>query len=172
MRFLDLFQDNKHLGKDSLKFAKEFNMAVDHDDTTKVGTVEDWYPMGEILKWFGQSLNDFASVNDAMIAVRHLCAQNQALHGYEDKPESIDEKFPQFSRFWFVKGLGKTKEATGNVRKTLSQGVDLRNIAQLEQAKLFMEGMGWPGEQPSSSSVIENAKATELKAILESLKLS
>ncbi len=174
IRFLSLFQDNKSLGRDALKFAKTFSMSVDHDDTTSVGTREDWYPMGIILKEFGHSVKDFDSVDDALNAVRYLCAQNKAEHGYEDKPESIDARFPQFSRFWFVKSLGKTEQHKSIVQKKLQQTVDLKGVAQLEQAKIFMEGLGFTDVQPGSScsGQIENEKATELKKHVELVKLS
>ena len=56
IRFLDLFQDNKSFGKDALKFAKTFSMGVKHNDVTTVGTKEDYFPMGQILAEYGQSL--------------------------------------------------------------------------------------------------------------------
>ncbi len=112
IRFLELFQDNKSLGKDALKFVQNFNMSVDHQDTTRVGKKADYHPMGFILKEFGQGVHDFKTMDEAVAAVRHLCAKNIQEHGYEEKPEILDEKFPQFSRFWHVWSLGKVEEHT------------------------------------------------------------
>ncbi len=172
IRFLDLFQDNKSLGKDALKFAKNFQISVDHSDTTSVGTKEDWFPMGHILKEFGQSVQDFKTMDDALAAVRHLCAQNRSEHGYEEKPEFLDEKFPQFSRFWFVFSLGKVQQHTSHVQKNLQQDVDLKNLDQLEKAKVFMEGLGFSEGSGSSSVQVENEKVAELTKAVELLKLS
>jgi len=148
-------------------------MIVTHDDVTTVGTKEDWYPMGVILQSFGQKVSDFSDTNEALGAVRHLCAQNQQEHGYGEKPELLDDKFPQFSRFWFVMSLGKKQENKQNVKKQLEQHVDLKNLKQLEEAKVFMEGMGYKEGEPSSSSVqLENAKAMDLKKEVELLKSS
>ncbi len=110
IRFLDLFQDNKLMGKDSLKFAKVFEVKLDHVDTTTIGSKEDYFPMGDILQKHGSKLSDFKTPQDALEAVRHLCAKNREQHGYEEKPEKVDEKFPQFSEFWFVFSLGKKNE--------------------------------------------------------------
>ena len=172
IRFLDLFQDNKGLGKDALKFVKTFKLAVDHTDTTAFGSNEDWYPMGKILHHFGQSVSDFTTMDECLAAVRHLCAENRRQQGYEEKPEAIDEKFPQFSRFWFVFSLGVKKVHTQNVVKKLEGIADLKTVAQLEQGKMFMEGMGFDEGVASGSGQIENEKAAELKKALELLKLS
>ena len=161
--FLDLFQDNKNLGKDSLKFVKTFSIGVQHNDVTTVGTKEDYFPMGQILAAYGQSIKDFPSEGDALEAVRHLCAKNREEHFYEEKPERLDEKYPAFSRFWFVMSMGKTEEHKQTESKHLDQQVDLKNLAQLEEAKVFMEGMGFNAERSGSTVQVENAKASELK---------
>ena len=102
IRFLDCFQDNKHVGKDALKFAKTFNMSVDHNDVTTMGTQEDFFPVGKILEHYGQTLRDFPSIEDALTAVRHLCAKNREEHQYDEKPELLDDKFPAFTKCSFL----------------------------------------------------------------------
>ena len=174
IRFLELFQDNKLLGKDSLKFAKTFNMSVEHNDVTTMGTQEDFFPVGKILESYGQTLRDFTSIEDALTAVRHLCVKNREEHQYDEKPEYVDDKFPAFSKFFFVMSKGKVQEHKQVVQKKLEQTVDLKNIAQLEEAKIFMEGMGYNsvGEAAPSGVKVENAKAIELKKNVELLKFS
>ena len=171
IRFLDLFQDNKTLGRDALKFAKDFQMSVTHNDLTTVGTKEDFFPIGQILGLYGQSIKDFKSTDEALDAVRHLCALNREEHGYDEKPEQVDAKFPIFSKFYFVMGQGKLSVHTSDVQKKLSQHVDIKNLGQLEEAKLFMEGMGFKDEADKSSVQVENAKAAEAKKLVELLKL-
>ena len=170
IRFSDLFQDNKNLGKDALKFVKTFSIGVQHNDVTTVGTKEDYFPMGQILAQHGQSIKDFASEGDALEAVRHLCAKNREEHQYEEKPEKLDEKYTGFNRFWFVMSMGKTAEHKQIETKNLEQQVDLKNIAQLEEAKVFMEVMGFNEERSVSSVQVEHAKAGELKNKNELLK--
>ena len=170
IRFLDLFQDNKNLGKDALKFAKTFSIGVQHNDVTTVGTKEDYFPMDQILAGYGQRLKDFTNESDALDAVRHLCAKNRAEHHYEEKPEMLDEKYRTFNRFWFVMSMGKTQEHKQTVSKNLDQQVDLKNLAQLEEAKLFMEGMGLTTEKPTSSVQVEHTKADGLEKKNELLK--
>ena len=123
IRFLDLFQDNKSLGRDN-------------NDVTTVGTREDYFPMDQILAGYGQTLKDFTNESDALEAVRHLCAQNRAEHHYEEKPEMLDEKYPTCNGFWFVMSTGKTQEHAQTVSKNQEQQVDLENLAQLEEAQL------------------------------------
>ena len=168
-----MFQDNKTLGKESLKFVKTFKVAVEHTDDTSVGHNEDWFPMGKILEFFGQGVKDFKTMDEALEAVRYLCAENRREHGYEEKPELLDDKFPQFSKFWYVKSLGKDKIHKQSVHKRLEQASDLKNPAQLEQGKMFMEGMGFdePPDEPSKlTGQVENAKAADLKKVVELLK--
>ena len=166
-----MFQDNKGLGKDALKFAKTFAVTVDHKDRTQCGTMEDWYSMGHILGEHGQRVTDFKSVEDALAAVRHLCAKNAEEHGYAPKPECLDESFLQFSKFWFIFSLGKTTLHVSDTTKKLEQSSDLKTLAQLDQAKLFLEGMGFEATGASSTVKIENEKATGLKKLVELLKL-
>ena len=168
-----MFQDNKSLGKDALKFAKSFKMGVEHTDDTAVGNKEDWYPMGKILEAFGMGFKDFKTNEEALEAVRHLCAQNRKEHGYDVKQELLDETYPQFSRFWFVMSLGKKKVHKQSVSKQLLQNTDLKNLKQLEEAKLFMEGMGFDevkDEPGKASGHVENVKAADLKKAVEMLK--
>ena len=173
-RFLNHFTNDKPLGKDSLKFAKEFVVAVTHGDTTTVGSKEDCYPIGVILKEFGRGLNDFPNVEEALAAVRHLCAVNQAEFGYEPKAEAIDEKFPEYSKFWYRLSLGKEEKNTSSCVKNLHQQSDVKTLSQLHQAKIFMEGMGFNEENDKgddTSVTIESVLYTELKQKVELMKL-
>ena len=90
MRFLQIFQENKHLGRDALKFTKTFSVSVVHDDVTKIATKEDWFPMGTILGHYGSKVPDYKDMEAALTAVRHLCAKHQQEHGYEPKQEDIE----------------------------------------------------------------------------------
>ena len=166
LRFLCLFQDNKNLGKDSLKFAKNFAVKVEHQDTTQVGSKEDWYTASYILKEHGSSIADFKTVEDALECVRYLCRTNQEQTGYEPKPEVPDEKYPQFTKFWYVWSLGKVEQHTSSCGKKLEGESELKNLDQLELAKCFMEGLGY-NNTASSSVKIENAKSQELQKQVE-----
>ena len=173
IRFLTLFQDNKGQGKDALKFSKTFSINITHDDEHKTGSEEDYYPMGAILGKFGKKISDYKTTDDALAAVRHLVKENQIYNTHDDKPEQIDEKYPEFSRFWYVFSNGLTKTHTQNTQKKLEGVGDLKTVAMLEQGKMFMEGLGFNEELVAGDGAkIENAKAEELKKKLELLKLS
>ena len=161
------------MGKDALKFAKTFHVKVNHEDTTEVGTKEDYYPMGYILSQHGQSVQDYKDVEGALVAVRHLCTKNQEEHGYapEDKPEIVDEQFPEFSKFWYVFSLGKTETHTSTVGKKLEQDTDLKTLKQLDEAKCFMEGVGFSESAGPSTVHIENVKWQDLQKQVELVKL-
>ena len=150
IRFLDLFQDNKSLGRDD-------------NDVTTVGTSEDYFPMDQILAGYGQRLRDFTNESDALEAGRHLCAKNCAEHHYEMKPEMLDEKCPAPNGFCAVMSMGKTLEHAQTVSKNQEQQVDLKNPAQLQQAQLFVEGLGLNTERPTSSVQVEHTKADGLE---------
>ena len=160
------------MGKDSIKFAKTFQVSLTHTDTCTVGSVEDYYPMGTILEKFGYSVQDFETVDKAMAAVRHLCEKNREEHGYGVKAEILDEKFPQFSRFWFVESKGKQESHTQHTVKKLEQEGEIKNLAQLQQAKMFMEGRGCAEGSGESSVKIENLKHVEIMKCVELMKSS
>ena len=94
MRFLELFEDNKPLGKNSLKFAKTFTISLSHDSVTEVGHKEDYFTVGQILREHGQEIRDFENPKAALAAVRHLCKKNAKDQGYNPKPEAIDTESP------------------------------------------------------------------------------
>ena len=166
-----MFQDSKNLGKDQLKFAKTFKTSIVHTERTMIGTQEDYMAAGHILQSFGQSFSDFESDEKALDAVRHLCRLNRAEHGYEEKQENIDAAYPRFSKFWFVFSKGKEVQQHQDTQKTLAQSTDLKTLAQLESAKVFMEGLGFD-DVGETTATIENAKAGELKKSLELLKMT
>ena len=139
-RFLELFEANKALGKDGLKFMKEFQMKVSCDTATTIAYNEDYFPMGEILDKFGKRMAEFPTVDAALKAVRHLCDVNQTEYEYEKKAEMIDEKFPEYSKFWYRFSKGKYDENKTTCSNALRQLSDIKTWRQLEQSKLIMEG--------------------------------
>ena len=157
-----------------MKFVKNFEMAVDHQDRTSTKTKEDMWPIGTILGEYGHRFQDFPSTKDALAAARHLCDLNRKEHEYEAKPEFIDDKFPQFSKMWFVFSCGKETEASQIVSKKLNQNAPLKNAGQLESAKVFMEGLGFNKsiDDNDSTTQIEHERNAELQKLLEVVRLT
>ena len=174
-RFLNFFNNDKVLGKDQLKFIKQFEFAVTHSDTTEVGDVQDMYHMNVILeKCGGRKVHEYDSLEEAMTHVRHLCAINQKEYGYEPKDEAIDEAFPQFSKFWYKFSLGKQEKHVSTEKKMLSAKGDVKTLGQLASAKVFMEGMGLDegdDNADDSSVTIESVLYAELKQKNELIRL-
>ncbi len=176
-RFLELFQADKGLGKDALKFVKEFHMTVSCDTATTIAFNEDYYSMGEILDKFGKRMSEFPSVDDALTAVRHLCAINQAEYEYEKKAERIDEEFPEYSKFWYRFSKGKYDENKTTCSNVLRQRSEINTSRQLEQSKLIMESVALGKiageiEQPKVVSLKwEEEPGAELQQNVRMLKL-
>ena len=174
-RFLTFFKNDKHLGKDGLKFHKTFEVSVQHRDVTSVGCVEDMFPMNTILKTCGgRQVHEYPSVDHAITHVRHLCAINQREYGYEAKEEKIDEVFPEFSKFWYRFSLGKEEKNIATQSKELTAKGDVKTTTQLAAAKIFMEGLGFDDtadQADDSTVVIESALYTELKQKVQLLRL-
>ena len=147
-------------------------MQVTAEDTTEVGSTEDYFPAGKILQEHGFKWKDFKDSEEALARVRHLCARNQNDHGYEPKAEVIDDVYPEFSKFFFCFGLGKTQTHLGSQKKELSGSSNLKDMKQLENAKAFFEGLGFDGDAGADESTvkIENAKYQELKKELDAAK--
>ena len=70
--------------------------------------------------------------------VRHLVKKNCGDHSRDPAayPEALDDEFPEFSKFWFCWCPGK--KVINVDTTTLSQAADLKNVDQLDSAKLFM----------------------------------
>ena len=169
-RFLKMSQDNKGLGKDQLKFVKTFTIGIQNQDTTRVGSTEDWYQASYILAQAGTPWDSFKTPEDAMEACKHLVQKNADELGHEFQA-AMDEKFPQYSKFWMVYGKGKEKFTDQVVTKNLEQNTNLANLQQLEMAKSAMEIIGFQPEALSGSQAsIENAHAEDLKKQIEILK--
>ena len=109
-----------------------------------------------------------------MTHVRHLCAINQKDYGYEAKEEKIDEKYPEFSKFWYRFSLGKEERNVSTQSKELVAKGEVKTIGQLSATKVFMEGMGFDetADQADDSTVtIESALYAELKQKVELIRL-
>ena len=148
-------------------------MEIRHEDVTTVGSKEDYFPAGTILTAFGMNVKDFDTGAEILKAVRHLCSKNRQEHGYEEKPEMIDEEYPAFSKFWYVWSLGKEQTNVGSVQKKLEGDADLKDTKSLQQAKIFLEGLGFEGTDPMASGSgvqIENVKWTKMTSMIELLK--
>ena len=177
-RFLELFEAGKALGKDGLKFMKDFQMKVSCDTATTIAYNEDYFPMGEILEKFGKRMAEFPTVDDALKAVRHLCDVNQAEYEYEKKAERIDEEFPEYSKFWYRFSKGKHDENKTTCSNVLRQRSEIKTSHQLEQSKLIIERSVALGkiageiEQPKVASVKwEEEPGTEIQQNVMMLKL-
>ena len=176
-RFLELFEAGKALGKDGLKFMKNFQMKVSCDTATTIAYNEDYFPMGEILEKFGKRMAEFPTVDDALKAVRHLCDVNQAEYEYEKKAERIDEEFPEYSKFCYKFSKGKYDENKTTCSNVLRQRSEIKTWRHLEQSKLIMEGaalgeIAGEIEQPKVASVKwEEEPGAELQQNVKLLKL-
>ena len=176
-RFIELFEAGKALGKDGLKFTKDFQMKVSCDTATTIAYNEDYFPMGEILEKFGKRMAEFPTVDDALKAVRHLCDVNQAEYEYEKKAERIDEEFPEYSKFWYKFSKGKYDENKTTCSNVLRQRNEIKTCRHLEQSKMITDGaslgdMAGKIEQPKVASVKwEEEPGTEILQNVMMLKL-
>ena len=68
-------------------------MTCSNEDTTEVGSNEDYFPAGKILNEHGCSWKDFKEPEEALARVRHLCALNSKEHGYEPKAATLTNNF-------------------------------------------------------------------------------
>ena len=98
-RFLKQFEENgSGAGKDALKFASSFHKSLEFNDTTTLKQVEDYFSVGEILAFNGNSLSNFKTVNDAVKDAQYLVKKNMDANGWteEDHPPEMDEEKPEY----------------------------------------------------------------------------
>ena len=170
--FLKRFQENgAGHGKESLKFASTFGMSLTHTDETVLGHTEDYYSVGQILAYEGQSLANFPDKAEALSDVKYLVAKNMKLHSWDeaDHPPDMDAVKPEYSKFWYVKGKGKETTWKQVEQIQLSGEANLKNAKQLTEGSKFMEGLGFQGELGNAPEV-ENVKFNLVMKELETVK--
>ena len=174
-RFLKDFEEHgSGQGKDSLKFVSSFQKSLEYNDDVKLGQVENYYTVGEILAMNGNSLANFKTILAAVQDCEYLVQKSMELHGWkeEDHPPQKDELKPEYSRYWYVKGKGKETSWTQTQSKKLTGDAALKGLAQLQSACKAMEMLGW-SEDPAaaaSGAIIENVKYSLLMKEIELLK--
>ena len=96
-------------GPNALKFVSTFQKSLEFNDTTTLKQVEDYYSPGEILTFNGTSLSNFKSVTEAIQDAEYLVKKNMEANGWteEDHPPLLDEVKPEYSRYWYVRAMGK-----------------------------------------------------------------
>ena len=76
-----MFDENKKKGAEGLKFAKTFQITLCHKDTTQLGNTDDFYSVGEILGFFGSSVDNFSDAQEALKRAVYLADRNQQEFG-------------------------------------------------------------------------------------------
>ena len=172
--FLNTFESNGGgVGPNALKFVSTFQKSLEFNDSTTLKQVEDYFSPGEILAFNGTSISNFKSVTEAIQDAEYLVKKNMEANGWteDEHPPLLDEVKPEYSRYWYVRGMGKETSWEQKQQKKLGGDANLKNVGQLQKAMGFMEGMGYQEEEGEPSSVqIENVKYTLLMKELEHCK--
>ena len=108
--FLRQFDSNGGgVGPNALKFVSTFQKSLEFNDSTTLKQVEDYYSPGEILTFNGTSVSNFNSVTEAIQDAEYLVKKNMEANGWteEEHPPLLDEVKPEYSRYWYVRGMGK-----------------------------------------------------------------
>ena len=147
-------------------------MQLQNTETVSLAETANWYSIGTILETEGikGGLQDYENFEEALGAVRHLCAINRERHRYDEQPEQLDAKRPEFSRFWYVIRGAKTSVTQTETQKHLKQECVLKEGQTKQVQDLFMEGMGYQDTGTSTVVVIKSAKSIELEKALEQIK--
>jgi len=160
-------------GPNALKFVSTFKKSLEFNDITTLKQVEDYYSPGEILQFNGTNISNFTSITEAIADVEYLVKKNMEANGWteEEHPPLLDEAKPQYSKYWWVRGMGKETTWEQKQQKRLEANANLKNVGQLQKALGFMECLGYQEEEGDSSSAqIENVKYTLLMKELEHCK--
>jgi hypothetical protein len=175
--FVKMFLDHgAGSSKDSLKFHFNFSGSIVHTDTTAMSSRSDYHSVGEILGFFGRTLAEFPSFDEALEDVKYLVAKNAQQEGWTEAehPAQMDADKPQYSRFWFCKSGGKTESWKSETVKKLTGQADLKDDPRkLQNSLAFMEGLGYEASAAESSSVlISTPKWQEMISALDPLKFT
>ena len=166
-RFLQCFKEN---GSKDLKWACEFKATLIDIEMTKIQSNGNFLTPGEILLFNGRSWDGFAGdVDRAMEDVKYLVAKNQTEHGWTDEqhPPRPDLAKPEYSKFYYIKDLGKNHSFTQEQRKEFSAKAAMKNLNQLKNGMEFLEATGFEEE---SEVNIESVKHATMLTKCEALK--
>ena len=128
-RWIKQFEQNGGgIGPNALKFASKFDKSLEFNDSTTLRQVEDYYSPGEILQFNGTCIANFKSVTEAVEDAEYLVKKNMEAHGWteEEHPPLLDEVKPEYSKYWFARGMGKETSWERKQQKSLRVVLALR----------------------------------------------
>ena len=138
-----MFDMNKNMGKDSLKFHRQFTMSLEHREGSQVKKNECQRTFASILELNGMKWGSFPEAEQAIKCVEHICKKNAQKQGYNYVEPEVDQTFPFLSTNWYVIDGGKDKTSTTETKKEMSADADINSTKQLADVKMFMEGLGF-----------------------------
>ena len=160
-RFLKLFQDH---GTKDLKWTCDFKVSLIDKETTTLSSNGNYLTPGEILRLNGRSWESFGDDTDRALAdTQYLVEKNKKDHFWDDEahPPEVDSERPEYSRFWYIKALGKTQSYMQEQRKDFSARTGLKNLNQLKEGTQFLEGTGYEEESQVNIESVKYAKMIE-----------
>ena len=166
--FLRMFQEK---GPNNLKWAITFNASLTDLETTTKKLQDNYLSPGEILKANGRQMMEFETTEEAMSDVQYLVEKNQKQHNWsnDEFPPDVDNERPLYSKFYYIKDLGKSNEFSQIQKKEMSGASNLRTLKQIEGGMHFMEGLGFGGGSEGDAK-IESVKYAQMAKEIEDLK--
>ena len=160
-----MFDQNKNMGKDSLKFHRQFTISLEHREASQLKKNECQRTFAQILELNGMKWESFPGPEEAIKCVDHICKKNAEKHCYKYVEPQVDEAFPFLSTNWFVIDGGKDKINITETKKEMAADADINSSRQLADAKMFMEGLGFQEPvadgKPGGSTEVKNVKQEE-----------
>ena len=172
-RFLELFDLNKGSGKDALKFAKSFQISVEHQDVTTIGQNSNTLTIARVLELGGLPYSSFPDPEEAKKCAVHMCKKNALLMEYTFQEPEWDTTFPHLSTVFYIESKGKDTSAQQVTSKKLTGNAALQTTAQISDANIFLEGQGFQEDLAIAEGVqVVNVKKEEIEKKLASLQLT
>ena len=152
-----------------------FEKSLQFENNTKTTSNEDYQTAANILKLNGMDWKAYDTDEDAMAAVQHLVSKNNIDMSTDltEYPPKIDHDMPMFSQFWYIQSKGKDRTFETKETKSLSQAGGLKNLQQLDDARLMMEAVPTSltdGPTDAKPGQIVSVKYEELKKEVDSFQ--
>lgn len=118
-------------------------------------------------------LSDFKTHDQALKVADDIVAQNKKDIGHDEK--DMPHENPLLVRVFYIHGQGKKRTWSQSEKKELQLESDLKNVKQLGDASMFIEGMGVTAGSSSAGGEnvkvehVTHAKMTQQKDSLRSL---
>lgn len=123
----------------------------------------------QILQCNGLSMSDFGDQEEALKVADEIIKVNAQEFEHEKDP-IVHTSMPLLNRYWYVHSKGLKRTLENKEKKSVDLEADVKKLKDVQDAHIFLEGMGASGSAGSSSVKVENPAYVRVNSVKDALK--